>query len=154
MKALTITQPWATLIAIRAKRFETRGWQTPYRGPIAIHAGKNLAPIGGERGLRELCSTEPFTSVLTAAGITDVADLPRGEIVAIAQLVGCHPTDDITACTSAFEVTRITGIHPCRHERAFGDYTPGRFAWVLGDVQPVSPGVEARGELGLWEWER
>jgi hypothetical protein len=154
VKALTITQPWATLIAIRAKRFETRGWQTPHRGPIAIHAGKGVKPVGGERGLRELCASQPFKAVLTLAGYEDPADLPRGEIVAAADLVGCFSTDEIAACASGLQVTRITGMHPCQHERAFGDYSPDRFAWVLGDVQPVTPGIEARGELGLWEWER
>ena len=41
MKALTLYQPWATLIAIGAKKIETRSWGTNYRGPLAIHAGKN-----------------------------------------------------------------------------------------------------------------
>ncbi|WP_342351939.1 ASCH domain-containing protein [Lysinibacillus boronitolerans] len=30
MKAITIKQPWATLIALGEKRFETRSWQTKY----------------------------------------------------------------------------------------------------------------------------
>ena len=42
MKAITLTQPWATLVAIGAKRIETRSWRTFYRGPLAIHAGKTL----------------------------------------------------------------------------------------------------------------
>ena len=33
MKAVTVRQPWATLIALGMKRFETRSWQTKYRGP-------------------------------------------------------------------------------------------------------------------------
>ncbi len=40
MKAITIHQPWASLIVVGAKRFETRSWETKYRGPIAIHASK------------------------------------------------------------------------------------------------------------------
>lgn len=40
MKALSLWQPWATLIAIGAKQYETRGWSTPYRGPLIIHAAK------------------------------------------------------------------------------------------------------------------
>jgi hypothetical protein len=36
MKALTLIQPWASLVAIGAKRVETRGWRTSYRGPLAI----------------------------------------------------------------------------------------------------------------------
>lgn len=40
MKALSLTQPWATLVAIGAKKIETRSWSTSYRGPVAIHASK------------------------------------------------------------------------------------------------------------------
>ena len=39
MKALTIIQPWATLLAAGKKRIETRSWKTNYRGEILIHAG-------------------------------------------------------------------------------------------------------------------
>jgi hypothetical protein len=39
MKALSLWQPWATLVSIGAKRIETRSWPTKYRGPLAIHAG-------------------------------------------------------------------------------------------------------------------
>ena len=42
MKALTIIQPWATLIASGHKMNETRSWKTNYRGEVLIHAGKNL----------------------------------------------------------------------------------------------------------------
>ncbi|KXG09931.1 hypothetical protein AT864_01491 [Anoxybacillus sp. P3H1B] len=42
MKAITIKQPWATLIALGEKKFETRSWKTNYRGKIAIHAGKTI----------------------------------------------------------------------------------------------------------------
>ncbi len=44
MKAITIWQPWASLIACGAKKYETRSWATNYRGPIAIHAAR-LNPI-------------------------------------------------------------------------------------------------------------
>ena len=42
MKALTIKQPWATLIMQGDKRFEFRSWQTKYRGDLLIHAGKGI----------------------------------------------------------------------------------------------------------------
>ena len=38
MKALTIWQPWASLLVSGQKKYETRSWATSYRGPIAIHA--------------------------------------------------------------------------------------------------------------------
>jgi hypothetical protein len=40
MKCLSIIQPWASLIAIGAKRYETRSWQTRLRGRIAIAASR------------------------------------------------------------------------------------------------------------------
>lgn len=41
IKALTICQPYAELIARGDKPIENRTWATPYRGPLAIHAGKS-----------------------------------------------------------------------------------------------------------------
>ena len=46
MKALSLWQPWASLIAAGVKRFETRHWETRHRGPIAIHAAKRLEAVG------------------------------------------------------------------------------------------------------------
>ena len=42
MKALTIKEPWATLIISGYKKYEFRSWKTNYRGKILIHAGKTL----------------------------------------------------------------------------------------------------------------
>lgn len=39
MKALTIKEPWATLIIEGYKEYEFRSWKTNYRGKILIHAG-------------------------------------------------------------------------------------------------------------------
>ncbi|WP_309145170.1 ASCH domain-containing protein, partial [Brevibacillus sp. HB2.2] len=49
MKAITIHQSWATLIALGEKRFETRGWSTNHRGPIAIHAAKKRESLFNKR---------------------------------------------------------------------------------------------------------
>ncbi|KQO04623.1 hypothetical protein ASF12_13925 [Paenibacillus sp. Leaf72] len=49
MKAITIIQPWATLIAIGAKQYETRGWSTKHRGALAIHAGSQKSILVGMR---------------------------------------------------------------------------------------------------------
>jgi hypothetical protein len=42
MKALSIKQPWAWLIANGYKDIENRNWWTSYRGQLLIHAGKSL----------------------------------------------------------------------------------------------------------------
>ncbi len=48
MRALTILQPWAEMIARGVKRVENRTWRTKYRGEIAIHAGKGMTGLDSE----------------------------------------------------------------------------------------------------------
>lgn len=42
MKALSIREPWATLIMRYSKRCENRSWPTSYRGPLVICASKTI----------------------------------------------------------------------------------------------------------------
>jgi hypothetical protein len=133
MKALTLTQPWSTLVALGVKNIETRSWSTPYRGRLAIHAAKGFPPDA-----RLICRREPFKRVLMAAGIESLADLPRGVLLATVQLVDCVPTGKVRSQLSS-------------EEYAFGDYSAGRWAWLLDDVQPLSEPVPACGALGLWD---
>jgi hypothetical protein len=151
MKALTLTQPYATLIAIGAKRIETRSWSTRYRGPLAIHAGKGLGPVGGERGLVALCQNDVFAQALKGYA------LPRGVIVANCTLVDVVPVEDVLCRVQIRPHDYDTGYHQWSvdgSERAFGDYTPGRYAWLLANVRPVNPPIPATGRQGLWEWVR
>lgn len=78
MKALTIIQPWATLIASSHKMNETRSWKTNYRGEVLIHAGKN--PKDYTSGCY---IDDPDGRHFQEAGITpnNFEDLPRGSII-------------------------------------------------------------------------
>lgn len=147
MKALTLTQPWATLVAIGAKRIETRSWSTPYRGPLAIHAAKGMPRYAVDAFL-----CEPFyNETLVPAGYVSSSMLPRGTVIATARLVRLLPT---TMSRPALdEIMAAEGIDPER-ERAFGDYTPGRWVWLLREVVMLPEPIPARGALGLWEWTR
>jgi hypothetical protein len=130
MKAITLWQPWATLIAIGVKPFETRSWPTRYRGPIAIHAGKT------REGLR-LCEGEiDIEQALALAGYI-LNTVPLGVVVCTANLVDVLSTD---------EIAKQGSTDP------FGDYSSSRFAWHLVDIQPLDPPVPAAGKQGLWEW--
>jgi hypothetical protein len=135
VKALSLTQPWATLVAIGAKRIETRSWATSYRGPLAIHAAQ-----GFPKEARELCEMEPFKSALAEAGIHCWRDLPRGAVVAIAELLDCRDTD--------YWIRH--GISTQEHD--FGDYGAGRYGWLLNLRERVEPAVPTKGALGLWRW--
>jgi hypothetical protein len=137
VKALTLTQPWASLVALGAKRIETRSWATRYRGLLAIHAAAGLGPVGGNRGLNQLVANEPFWSVLQAAGCTfgrrAPTGLPFGAIVAVCRLVGCVPTESLSddgfySGPRSIEtgLVRLWKLTP--QEKEFGDYRAGRFA--------------------------
>ncbi|HEX4521054.1 MAG TPA: ASCH domain-containing protein [Gaiellaceae bacterium] len=143
MKALSLTQPWASLVAAGAKRFETRSWSTGYTGPLAIHAAKGLSSIGGKRGLLEVCDLPFFRQTLALTG-TVAADLPLGQIVAVCTLAQSAKTEDVRAYLEGVD-------EPA--EIAFGDYSPGRYAFELVDVQAVAP-IAAVGALGLWDVPR
>lgn len=160
MKALTLYQPWAILVAIQAKLIETRSWKTLYRGPLAIHAAKRIP-----REYRRLCGAvppEPFASALkgitwtmaeTSLGTIHQGhseSLHLGCVIATCELVDCVPiSEKVTIHSSKYFSVQIPPGEP---EYSFGDYTSGRYAWILTNVQPLPKPIPARGALGLWEW--
>lgn len=147
MKALTLTQPWASLVEIGEKFYETRDWGTPHRGLLAIHAGKNLAPVGGKRGLEALVETEPFHEALFGRGPYAIADnLPFGEMVAIVRVADVIPTR-IVETNPHFKIAAAD----C--ELDFGNYGPGRFAWEFADVLQIREQVPVRGHQKIWNWQ-
>lgn len=151
MKALTLTQPWASLVARGEKKIETRSWRTSYRGPLAIHAAKGLAGLAPglsakeqEEELVAIVQQAPFYRALGAGKVADiVAGLPRGAVVAVCILVDCH---------TIYEST-IHAIGRHTNEYAFGNYAPGRFAWMLEKIEPLPEPIPARGSQLLWELE-
>lgn len=134
MRALSVMQPWATLIAIGAKRIETRSWATKYRGPLAIHASAKTS-----RRQRLLALSRPIADALIEAGVIlpeDEPDIPVGAIICVCDLV---------------DVIKISADNiPPEPERSFGDYTPGRYAWHLANVRVLPRPIPAKGRLGLW----
>lgn len=131
--ALTLIQPWASLIAIGANRVETREWSTIYRGPLAIHAGLAFSIEQGR-----LLVSQPWRGVLNKAGIHLPSQLPRGSIVAVCRLI------DVVRAETIAET-----LEP--NELIFGDFNAGRYAWILADVQPLRQPIRTRGQPGLWD---
>jgi activating signal cointegrator 1 len=136
VRALTLTQPWATLVILGIKRIETRGWYPAAKdrgGRIAIHAAK-----GWHKADRE------FAAELHDQGTLPVAptDLPLGMVL------GTVRFDGLARTTTAVTWTDFTAL-----ELYLGDYSAGRYAWVFGDPQPLPEPVPARGMLGLWQWD-
>lgn len=146
MKVISIIQPWATLIAIGEKKFETRSWERKYRGELGIHASKKIN--------KAVCEMEPFKSVLAEHGYT-ASNLPTGAIIATTNMIDCLEISRTHQGYVKLNSERKTSWNDPfmdENEYVFGDYTVGRFAWELVDVKQIEP-IPAKGQLGLWNWE-
>lgn len=169
MKAISIWQPWATLVAIGRKRVETRAWSTSYRGPIAIHAARRW-----DSKLSCMCRTyKPIRDALCtdleiarrieapeelARGVDPF--LPLGCIVATARLVACLPTPrvitDPCATITLADPRRLPEADPMAYaltpeEQALGNYEPNRWAWVLEGIAALRTPIPYRGAQGLFK---
>lgn len=146
MKSITIIQPWATLIALGEKQFETRSWSAKHRGPIAIHAGKKID--------REACEVPEIKAALARHGYT-ADNLPTGAVVAIANMTECWSigTDYQSRMPLLYNGTGGQEKRVSLKEDKFGFYYPGRYAWELSDVQRLAEPVPAKGQQGFWNWE-
>ena len=170
MKALTLWQPWASLVALGVKTIETRGWRTDYRGPLLIHASAAIPlPMPLTVGDYEVTKDNPRGTgpayLLRSDRLSWPYRLPLGAVVATCTVVDVVPMVGNGSLAhnghhrvfvagdgeglwrtnpqggSAIEVT---------DQRPYGDYAPGRYAWLLDDVRPFPSPIPARGGQKLW----
>lgn len=134
MKALSLWQPWASLVAWGLKHVETRDWPTPYRGPLLIHAAMRWT--GEEREAAEDLWPAGHLGYVSTA---HPAPLPLGAIVAVARLVDCAR---MTAALIDAQTER---------ELDYGAWVVGRWAWKLEGVVRLDDPIPLRGRQGLFD---
>ena len=140
MKALTLWQPWASLIADGHKPFETRHWPPPpslIGRQMAIHAGKRV----------ERDAAEDFGYAVDLL-------LPAGEIVCYATLAAAAQVRRV-AEDGTLTVYRVRGDWPRTvvKEDRFGDYSPGRWLWYFTNINKLRFPLQVRGHQGIWEFK-
>ena len=145
---LSLTQPWATLAAHSLKLVETRSWSTPYRGRLGIHASASFP-----RWARELCLEEPFRAALLRLRIPYLSDLPLGKLLAVGELASCGRIVGADREHSWIDDGGGRRTLIGEPERSFGDYTPGRSAWIMRDMRPLPAPIDYKGRLGLFQVE-
>lgn len=132
MKAISVRQPFASLLIAGVKHYETRSWPLRYEGRLAIHASKGYDGVDQEI-TRQLCRFPEVAKVVEAG-------LPTGVVLGIVEKGVNYRTHDIEPMLSELE-------------RAIGDYSPGRAAWqIVKVIDRFERPVVAVGKLGLWEW--
>ena len=154
MKAISLWEPWASLIRTGAKTFETRTWKTGYRGELLICAAKGglsryalieilcywhiqgaLAPLVGKPLNLDIESNPTWAGV-------EIEHLNFGKAVAVVNLIDCKRTDDMT-------------LGEIEIQKGFGNFSLGRYVWKLRLIEAIDP-FPVKGKQGFFnvEFER
>ena len=124
MKALTIKQPWASLIVNEYKKYEFRSWKTNYRGKILIHAGLSL-----EKDVVERFKEYNLDYIL-------------GAIIGEAELVDCILVDK----EFNDELKKINSRVYAKSNHV------EKYAWKLINIKKYEQPIYIKGKLGLWNY--
>jgi hypothetical protein len=145
MKAISLHQPWASLVACGTKTIETRSWpahKSVIGERIAIHAAK---------------TREGKYNFLGRDLPLNFDDLPFGALVCTAVLDRCVKVNHIwrgcyeqsspcVLCTvSEFPMSEQFPVD------RYGDFNRGRWLWILKDIQPLDRPISTPGRQGFWE---
>ena len=127
MKAISIKEPFASLIASGVKKIETRSWKTNYRGELFIHASKIPVQTLRDNILKD---------------VTKDMNLNCGNIICKCNLVDCVYMDK----------KFIENIKQNPIEYSVGEYKIGRYAWILEDIELIVP-IPINGKLNVWNFD-
>ncbi len=124
MKALTIKQPWASLIVNGIKEYEFRSWKTKYRGKIYIHAG--------------LSSNKSYLKYYEKYNL----EYLNGAIIGEAEITDCILIDE-----------KFSKELNNKNSLVYGNNHNGEYAWKLINVKKYDEPIYIKGKLGLWNYE-
>jgi hypothetical protein len=127
LKALSLKQPFAWLIANGYLLVDDRSWGTQYRGPILIHASKGLY----EAYYQHIRAN-------TDVPIPDRDKLEYGGVVGIADLVLCSKPGQLPAGISREQRAHFGGVHQ--------EY----YGFLFAQARPL-PLMPCAGKLGIFE---
>ena len=125
MKAITIKQPWASLIVHGIKDIENRSWRTDFRGRVLIHSSAkgDIAKFGC------LQPNQRLRVLNTPMGRIGFNDLPFGSIIGSVEIVDCVQN----------------------HPSIWAD--KGIYNWVLANPVLFKKPIPAKGRLSFWEYD-
>lgn len=125
MKAITIKQPWASLIAHGIKDIENRNWRTNFRGRVLIHSSAkgDIANFGCLQPNQRL---KVLNTPMSRIGFND---LPFGSIIGSVEIVDC--------------VQNYASVWADK----------GVYNWVLSNAVLFSEPIPAKGKLSFWDFD-
>ena len=151
MYAITLHQPWATLVVLGMKNVETRSWPAPKRllgQVIAIHAGKRIVRRPGqciERELRDRVGWD-WSRTIPAGAVLATGTLGGMARVEYVDPISGHAVHDGRTEVGYAAGRRRTPIDP------WGDFSAGRWLWFLNDMEALPEPISAVGRQSFWRW--
>ena len=143
MKAYTVYQPYAYATVAGIKHYETRPRRTSIRGRVAVHAAKKRCNKNGFPA--KLIGEIAYGKIIEAEYDRGFEVLKRATELAYGAVSG---TVEIVDCVAVEEIMHTL----TERERLLGDFSPGRFAWVLRNPVMLEKPIPARGQQGWWNW--
>jgi hypothetical protein len=128
--ALTVWQPYASLLMAGIKRYETRIWETNLRGTIVIHAAQRWQAD-------QIALVDKLYDTLPEEQHSVLDILPLGRALGTIDIVDIHPADTLD-------------ISPL--ERMIGIFDKGYFAWEVENPIPFDIPIPHLGKQKLWHW--
>ena len=139
MRALTLLEPWATLIAMGLKTVETRG------RPVGLEVGEEFLVHAGARRIDPTL----FRDVVRWAG-RETIEPHFSRIVAFATVASIEESDGGMAYGWTSELHGEERNEARRREMRLGDFREGRTLYVLANVRALGRPIYARGSQGPW----
>lgn len=148
MKVISLLQPYATLVVIGAKKIETRSWNTKFRGEILIHASKKWT-----KDQEKLLEDFYFGTALQDE--CGKIHIPCGKIIGKVNIVDTFQFQEDTKdhLKTYIDDDRKISWDLTDKEKAFGDYSPNRYGWLLYDPVQFAQSIAAKGQLGIWNYD-
>lgn len=152
MKALTVYQPWATLIVAGAKPYEFRGWKAPSSivgKRIVIHAAKRPMVLGELTDLlgRLLNPDEaPATCIRPDIGIPILQEAIKSGLPMSAGL----GTAIVGESRIGWDIAEEFGVP--RANDSDRDLH-ANWGWPMLKIERWATPIPARGAQGFWNWK-
>ncbi len=142
MKAITIKQPWASLIAHGIKDVENRTWRTKFRGRVLIH-------VSNQKKFNVSLTDEQCIKASPVLGEAVKGTMLFGAIIGEVEIVDCVLNHD-----SIWAEHMQT--HPCE-ETGLRILNKGQkyiWNWVLANPVLFDVPIEnVKGKLSFWEYQ-
>jgi len=143
MKAISLHQPWASLIAEGDKTIETRRWSTEYRGELLIVSTKRPVvtslPAGMALAVVNVADCRPMTEADCQAACCEIypgafawmlTNIRKIKPFAVRGSQGFYEVDYEIKDEDVLKVTRVCRVCGCTEERACW----GGCFWVEADM--------------------